>query len=130
MNLNRNVNKDLLILIGSVAIMFVALMIILTNSVSRSDRNFEAIIESEQEIERLLINVNKSQSDERERDANLTKEETEQLIDDIGSIPDILKAIRNEQPQSNFTAQAEAVANIKHLINLTESINRTLSTSK
>lgn len=91
-------------------------------SINHTYRNFVAINDAERAIITLLIGINKTLTDQIERDANLTKAETEQLIRDIGSIPDIaisvnktLAKIESEQPQSNFTAQREAVENIEEL---------------
>jgi Asp-tRNA(Asn)/Glu-tRNA(Gln) amidotransferase C subunit len=64
-------------------------------SINGSYRNFLAITESEKTIITLLLGVNRSMADMIERDANLTKEETEKLVSDLQKIPDIVSALEN-----------------------------------
>jgi hypothetical protein len=70
----------------------------------------------------LLLGINRSITQMVERDLNLTREETEQVVKDIGQIPEIaisvnktLERMESEQPQSNFTAQRQAVDDINEL---------------
>ena len=123
------IDRQIAVLVGAVSVMFVAVMIILTNNIASSNRNFEAIIESETEINHTISAVNNTVTDliadareARERDANLTKEETQKLVDDLRQIPNIavsinktLELIESKQPESNITAQREAVANIERM---------------
>jgi hypothetical protein len=91
-------------------------------SINGSYRNFLAITDSERTIITLLIGINRSLTNMIEQDVNLTKAETEKLVDDLGTIPSIalsvnktLEEIESKQPESNFTAQKLATERIENI---------------
>lgn len=105
-----NINRDLIILIASVSVMFVAVMIVLVNNISSSNRNFEAIIEAEKEVQNQTRVLN-----------TLLTQRTTLFTQLQNSTDEILEKIESEKPQSNFTAQREAVKNIE---DIRDDINR------
>jgi hypothetical protein len=64
-------------------------------SINSSYRNFLAITDSEKTIITLLLGINRSITTMIEQDANLTKEETAQLVADLQKIPHIMSILEN-----------------------------------
>ena len=108
--MTANINKELIVLIVSVSVMFMAVMLVLANNISSSDRNFDAILEGERELHNQTQVLN-----------TLLTGRTTLFTQLQNSTDEILEKIESEQPQSNFTAQREAVKNIE---DIKDDINR------
>jgi hypothetical protein len=101
-------------------------------SINSSYRNFLAITDSERTIITLLIGINRTLTDQLERDANLTKEETDQLVNDLQKIPQIMSSLENitetvktdtqgAQVHRNLTIQNyEDIQSIKQTLNMSD----------
>lgn len=84
-----NMNRDLLVLIGSVTVMFAAVLVILSNNITSADRNFAAIVSAVKEIRGLQENIT-AESDVRGQAfvkyLEADSEDTDEELDDLRNI--------------------------------------------